>query len=79
MQLPQFISVWSEEAGRDPESELSKKIGTADLFDEYSPIKNNNLFDINNNNIDDYPSSSNLTMTPNIRPSLCDWANHYFW
>ena len=42
-----------------------------------APDGANNLFDINNNNIDDYPSSSNLTMTPNIRPSLCDWANHY--
>ena len=35
-----------------------------------APDGANNLFDINNNNIDDYPSSSNLTMTPNIRPSF---------
>ena len=79
LQWLQFISVWSEEARRDPESELSQKFGAADNFDEYSLIKNNNIFDINSNNIDDYPSSSNLTMTPNIRPSLCDLANHYFW
>ena len=55
LQWLQFISVWSEEARRDPESELSQKF--------YSPIKNNN--------IDDYPSASNLTITLNIRLSLC--------
>ena len=55
LQWLQFISVWSEEARRDPESELSQKFRTADLFDDYSPIKNNN--------IDDYPSASNLTIT----------------
>ena len=69
LQWLQFISVWSEEARRDPESELSQKFRTADLFDEYSPVKNNN--------IDDYPSASNLTITLNIRLSLCNWANHY--
>ena len=69
LQWLQFISVWSEEARRDPESELSQKFRTADLFDDYSPIKNNN--------IDDYPSASNLTITLNIRLSLCNWANHY--
>ena len=69
LQWLQFISVWSEEARRDPESYLSQKFRTAYLFDDYSPIKNNN--------IDDYPSASNLTMTLNIGPSLCDWANHY--
>ena len=81
LQWLQFISVWSEEARRDPESELSQKFRTADLFDEYYSIKNNNLFDeyspIKNNNIDDYPSASNLTITLNIRLSLCNWANHY--
>ena len=69
LQWLQFISVWSEEARRDPESYLSQKFRTAYLFDDYSPIKNNN--------IDDYPSVSNLTITLNIRLSLCNWANHY--
>ena len=69
LQWLQFISVWSEEARRDPESYLSQKFRTAYLFDDYSPIKNNN--------IDDYPSASNLTITLNIRLSLCNWENHY--
>ena len=64
LQWLQFISVWSEEARRGPESERSQKFRTADLFYEYSPIKKNNLFDeyspIKNNNLfDEYSPVKN--------------------